>query len=345
MLADGSVTHNSQLLKHVSKVAPRGIYTSGKGSSGVGLTAAVLRDPVTNDMTLEGGSLVLADMGICCIDEFDKMEDADRTAIHEVMEQQTISIAKAGITTTLNARTAILAAANPAYGRYNTSRSPQENINLPAALMSRFDLLFLLLDRPTLEMDTSLAKHVTFVHMHGTHPDPDNDVLDPAFLRDYIAKARSIEPTVPRDLTEYIVGAYVNMREDEAASSKDEFASITARTLLGILRLSQGLARLRFSYLVEAKDVDEAIYLMHMSKASLDTHTNTQTGLDPISAIYNIIRDAAVASPTGIVQRDDVNTRALLKGFTQADVDECIATYEALNVWMVSGNEREIKLV
>ncbi|KAE8246651.1 hypothetical protein A4X13_0g5688 [Tilletia indica] len=300
----------SQLLKYISKVAPRGVYTTGRGSSGVGLTAAVMRDPVTEEMVLEGGALVLADNGIACIDEFDKMEEGDRTAIHEVMEQQTISISKAGITTTLNARTSILAAANPLYGRYNPRISPVDNINLPAALLSRFDILFLILDTPSRLDDERLAQHVTYVHMHNAHPPVHGgeDTLDPTLMRHYIALARQKRPTVPRAVSDYVVGAYVQLRaqhkEDEARDMG--YTYMSARALLAILRLSQALARLRFADMVEVPDVDEALRLMDVSKASL--HADNRGGRDQqhggvgigdqsyVSKIYRIVREMAMSA-------------------------------------------------
>lgn len=143
----------SQILKHICNISPRGVYTTGRGTSGVGLTSCVVRDPETGEFALEGGALVMADGGVACIDEFDKMDENDRTAIHEVMEQQTISISKAGITATLNARASILAAANPRSGRYNQKLRLSENVDLPAALLTRFDMLYLLLDTPSITND------------------------------------------------------------------------------------------------------------------------------------------------------------------------------------------------
>jgi len=337
----------SQLLKHLAKLAPRGVYTTGKGSSGVGLTASVLRDTFTGEMVLEGGALVLADQGICAIDEFDKMEESDRTAIHEVMEQQTVSIAKAGITTTLNARTSVLAAANPAYGRYNMRRSPSENINLPQALLSRFDLLFLLMDKVNADKDMALAKHVTYVHRFNAAPQVESDdVFDSAFLRGYISQARLVEPVVPDELTEYIVGAYISMRCDEEDSDTRNYFFTTARTLLSILRLAQALARLRFSPEVQQSDVDEGIRLMYESKRSLYDETSpSQRVFDPTSTIFEIAKNLALQQEASTIRVSDLEQRALRKGFTHKQVVECIQQYESLSVWMLEQHDQALRFV
>eukprot|EP00762_Andalucia_godoyi_P007574 ANDGO_00816.mRNA.1 DNA replication licensing factor MCM7 len=355
----------SQLLRFVSQTAPRGVYTTGKGSSGVGLTAAVVRDPITGDVALEGGALVLADMGICCIDEFDKMDDHDRSAIHEVMEQQSVSIAKAGMQATLNARASVLAAANPLYGRYDRRRTPAQNIALPAALLSRFDVLFVLTDDANPERDSRLARHVTYVHQNLTVP-PDDDLeevtnesgtslqyLSPQQLRAYIAHARKYSPVVPKELVDYFVSSYVDMRRVEHASGEDAHSYTTARTLLSVLRLSQAMARLRFAEEVEQSDVEEAIRLMQASKSALvnDDEHGRRTGgrnnaqADPISAIYAIIREHLKKDPAGSHLVEEILPQVIARGFTRPLLEETIKTYQELNVIHVSADSLSIKLI
>jgi DNA replication licensing factor MCM7 len=318
----------SQLLKQISSLAPRGVYTTGKGSSGVGLTAAVVKDSVTGEMTLEGGALVLADKGICCIDEFDKMDEQDRTAIHEVMEQQTVSIAKAGITTTLNARTSVLAAANPIDGRYNPNRNLQSNINLPNALLSRFDLLFVLLDKTDHDADIALAKHVVHVHRHGQHPELDFEPVDKLLMKSYIAVARCIEPCIPPTLTNHITEAYVALRQKDKEESMKAGGQhvMTARQLLSILRLSQALARLRLSERVSEEDITEAIRLVRESKASVqsDNGKSFQSG-DRTSKIFDIIKQYVNKRGQNEIQMEIqmvvLEPMILSKGFTKDEFE------------------------
>lgn len=338
----------SQLLKYIASVAPRGVYTTGKGSSGVGLTAAVSRDAVTGEMALEGGALVLADRGICAIDEFDKMDESDRTAIHEVMEQQTVSIAKAGITTTLNARAAVLAAANPLYGRYNKRRAMSENINLPNSLLSRFDLLFLILDKADMENDIALARHVTFVHQFKKNPELDFEPFDPKFLKLYISQARMLEPHVPEELTSYIVEAYVALRAQSGLDAQNGDQTImTARQLLSILRLSQSLARIRFLEGVTSEEVDEAIRLTHMSKASLadDEPRDGGESQDMTSKIYSVIRDYVEGRGTTRVGYQTAEAMVVRKGFSVEQLGQCLDEYSSLNILHVNADRTQIEFV
>jgi len=345
----------SQLMKQVCNIAPRSVYTTGKGTSGVGLTASVVRDKMTGEVSLEGGALVLADMGICCIDEFDKMDESDRTAIHEVMEQQSVSIAKAGINTTLNTRTTIIAAANPQFGRYDPYRSPVENIDLPPALLSRFDLLFLLLDTVDPDKDRQLALHVTKVHSNfdpeaqrardggGAPPaQAGSDVLnlgfqsfDATFMRNYVRRAKSYEPYVDDSLQKDIVDAYVSMRDDEKRGDIDSRKSYTTpRTLLAILRLSQAHARARFSNKVERQDFEEAMRLMAASKESVELSAPAKRGANPLDLVYDIIADLARRADNvdGWVEMAHVISMAGHKALSSDVVHEAIENWESLSV-------------
>ncbi|CAF3399594.1 unnamed protein product [Rotaria socialis] len=336
----------SQLLSYVNRLAQRSQYTTGRGSSGVGLTSALIKDPVTNELVLEGGALVLADQGICCIDEFDKMTEHDRTAIYEVMEQQTISIAKAGILTSLNARTSILAAANPAYGRYNPKRSVEANIQLPAALLSRFDLLWIIQDKNDREIDLKLARHIASVHQTGCQPELDNlhQYIDMKTLRRYIATCKKKLPLVPESLLDYVVTAYVELRK-QARVSKD-MTYTSARMLLSILRLSTALARLRCGDLVSKDDIDEALRLMESSRLLLKDHDNVPTRqINPIDQVFSIVRDMVPSTGVKLVRYAEARERCVAKGLKPDTFDVALERYEEMGLWHVNQQRTTITIV
>ena len=347
-------TAKSQLLVYLSKLAPRSVYASGKASSAAGLTAAAVRDEFgEGQWTLEAGALVLADMGVACIDEIDKMEDADRSSMHQAMEQQEISVAKAGINATLKSRCAILAAANPKLGRFDEFLPIHEQINMPPALLSRFDLIFSILDKPNRENDTALATHILRTHKGGEitenikrtkkskHSKKEQEELmkiamptfEPEFLRKYVAYAkRNIFPVMTDEATEILKNYYVDFR-----SQSEESVTFTPRQLEAFVRLAEASAKIRLSQEVTADDAKRAIYIIdqYLRRVGMDRETGRfdidiiATGIshsqhDRMRTIIDIIQRLSNEAKDGNATRGDIIREAEIDGLESGKVEEAL---------------------
>ena len=267
-------TAKSELLKYASRIAPRGLYTSGRGSTAAGLTAAVVRERNSGVMTLEAGAIVLADQGLASIDEFDKMRTEDRSALHEAMEQQTVSVAKGGIVATLNARTSILAAANPILGKYDKYKTFYENLNLPIPLLTRFDLIFVITDIPDRTKDETLATHI--LELHSSGKSSIKPPLDSDLLKKYIIYAKKINPELTMEARTKIRDFYLKIRQQK----NENMLPPTPRQLEGLVRLATSRARALLHEKVTEDDAIQGINLMHRALLTSAIDPTGDDGID-----------------------------------------------------------------
>jgi replicative DNA helicase Mcm len=341
----------SQLLRYVVKLSPRAIYTSGQSSTSAGLTATAVKDEFGDGRwTLEAGALVLADMGVAAVDEMDKMHKEDRSALHEAMEQQSISVAKAGITATLKSRCALLGAANPKYGRFDDFVPIGEQINMPPSLLSRFDLIFVMSDKPDHKRDNAIAEHILKAHsigetiaQHSRTPIPGVDEayineqlkpvtaeIDPALFRKYVAYAkRTCFPRLSDAAREALIAYYMKLRDLASESSKP--VPVTARQLEALVRLAEASARIRLCPDIDLADAERVVNIVDtcLRQVAYDAKSGSfdidkvVTGFskgkrDLIRMIKEVIRE--IADESGRAQIDEVVSRLSEKNFSKEEV-------------------------
>jgi replicative DNA helicase Mcm len=317
-------TAKSEMLKFTAKIAPRGLYTSGRGSTAAGLTAAVIRDK-SGIMMLEAGAVVLGDQGIVCIDEFDKIKPEDRSALHEVMEQQTCSVAKGGIVATLNARTSILSAANPIYGKYDPYKNITENVNLPVPLLTRFDLIFIVRDSPDKEKDNLVASHILEIHRDSEQAA--RPAIDIDLFSKYLSYAKQIEPALTPEAIDIVRSYYMDMRRIES----EGMITVTPRQLEGLIRLASARARLLLKDMVDAEDAQRAIYLVDQMMRTAGVDVNT--GKTDLGVLYG--------KPQSVVSKEKTFME-LFRGLTGAennDVEDKVLVDELVKTGKFSDEE------